>query len=496
MFNPPERSQRTTFFAFLLPACLLLSGLGSAAPTITLSKKSGPPTSQILVSGAGFGSDVGVDIFFGTQDKALVVTNGKGEFHDQPIYAPRSAQPGEHWITALERNNDKGAQEQFLVQTDWRQFHFEADGTRLNRYENVLNPKTVGDLQLRWTFSTGFSGLASSAAVVDGVVYIGGYYSWTFYALNAYTGAPLWGYDTDGLVISSPAVEKGLVYFGSGSNNVYASRADTGAVVWIHAANGPVYPSPVVVDGSVFMGSYDQQNIFALNASTGALLWSVTADGPVYSSPAVANGVVYIGSEYPGTSLFALNAKTGASLWTYTLGESGMDSSPAISNGVVYVSAGNLYALDASTGALLWSYAIGGTVSSPAVADGVVYVGGNSIYALDANTGALRWSYAIQGGVLSSPAVANGVVYVGGYDYNVYALDARTGAKLWSYRTNNAIYSSPTVANGMVYTGSDDGNVYAFGLPRASGAKQATAPKRSDPKTLRPDFRLKPSARR
>ena len=54
---------------------------------------------------------MGVDIFFDTKDEALVVTNGKGEFHNAGIYAPRSARPGQHWVTALERNNDKGAQE-------------------------------------------------------------------------------------------------------------------------------------------------------------------------------------------------------------------------------------------------------------------------------------------------------------------------------------------------------------------------------------------------
>jgi len=89
------------------------------------------------VSGHGFEPNVGVDIFFDTSDKALVVTNGKGAFHDARIYAPRSARPGEHWVTALERNNDKGAQKPFLVQTNWSQFQFDAGGTRLNPNENV-----------------------------------------------------------------------------------------------------------------------------------------------------------------------------------------------------------------------------------------------------------------------------------------------------------------------------------------------------------------------
>ncbi len=54
MFNPRERSRQVIFFAFLFVACLLLCSFASAVPSITLSKKSGPPTSKILVSGRGF----------------------------------------------------------------------------------------------------------------------------------------------------------------------------------------------------------------------------------------------------------------------------------------------------------------------------------------------------------------------------------------------------------------------------------------------------------
>ena len=105
-----ERPRPITSCRFLFIACLLLCGIASAAPSITLSKKSGPPTSGIRVSGRGFEPNVGVDIFFDSKDEALVVTNDKGEFHNAGAYAPRSARPGQHWVTALQRNNDKGAQ--------------------------------------------------------------------------------------------------------------------------------------------------------------------------------------------------------------------------------------------------------------------------------------------------------------------------------------------------------------------------------------------------
>jgi hypothetical protein len=36
--------------------------------------------------------------------------NGKGEFDNAKVHAPRTAYPGQHWVTALEQNNDQGAQ--------------------------------------------------------------------------------------------------------------------------------------------------------------------------------------------------------------------------------------------------------------------------------------------------------------------------------------------------------------------------------------------------
>ena len=126
------------------------------------------------------------------------------------------------------------------------------------------------------------------------------------------------------------------------------------------------------------------------------------------------------------------------------------------------------------------------------MANGVVYVGSydDNVYALNASTGALLWKYTTGYDVESSPAVANGVVYVGSVDHKVYALDASTGTKLGSYRAGDSVDSSPVVVNGLVYVGSEDGNVYAFGLPKGL-AKEA--PKRPDPKALRPDLNLKVS---
>jgi len=489
-----------------------------AAPSITLSKKTGPPTSQILVSGRGFEPNVGVDIYFDTKDEVLVVTDGQGRFEKAKVYAPKQARPGQHWVTALERNNDKGAQQPFLVQTDWPQFHFEADGTRLNPYENGLTPKTVRGLRLEWSYTTG-NEVWSSPAVANGVVYVGSG-TWTdfdIYALNAKTGAKLWSYDPGGWTLSSPAVADGVVYVGVWTysrGGVYALNANTGQVLWTYPSNDIYTSSPTVANGVLYIGTVYSNSVYALDAKSGRELWSYDTGAFVQSSPAVVNGVLYVSAGGDGQGqdgvLYALNAKTGSKLWSYPIGgcceasapipadeQHITESSPAVADGVVYVGAwnGNVYALNAASGALLWSYATGGDISSsPAVANGVVYIGsGGPVYALNARTGVLLWATAVSGGE-GSPAVANGVVYVGAWDNNVYALDASTGAVLWSYATGTHVESSPVVVNGEVYIGSDDDNVYAFALTDNGRSKQDAASKRPDPTTLRPDFGLKATA--
>ena len=102
MSDPRQRSNPIIFFVFVLRVSGALWNIRRRALHQSLQRV-GPPTSRILVSGSGFEPNVGVDIFFfDTKDKTLIVTNGKGEFHDARIYAPGSAHPGEHWVTALE----------------------------------------------------------------------------------------------------------------------------------------------------------------------------------------------------------------------------------------------------------------------------------------------------------------------------------------------------------------------------------------------------------
>lgn len=364
---------------------------------------------------------------------------------------------------------------------DWPMFHANLSHTGVGEGSPVLTPT------LLWKFETG-SGIYSSPAVVNGVVYIGSTDQY-FYALNAADGKQIWRYRTPNStspgVFSSAAVLNGVVYVGGGSV-AYAFNASNGAVLWQYSNGGtqPIESSPAVAYGIVFIGSSDTPRggyITALNASTGALVWSYNAMGAATSSPAVVNGVVYVGNP---PSLYAFNATTGAVLWDYASAATGT-SAPAIVNGVLFVGStwtGTVDAFNASNGAEIWNYRAGANVdSSPAVVNGVVYVGSGGgsvalldvghVYALNATNGNKIWSFTpptnsgenTEKAVFSSPAVLDGIVYVGSFNQNVYALNASTGAELWNYTTGNVVYSSPALVNGVLYIGSYDGYVYALG---------------------------------
>ena len=356
----------------------------------------------------------------------------------------------------------------------WPMFH---NDTANSGYSENIGPLTN---QILWKYKAG-SGIESSPAVVDGVVYFGSLWNGQngfVNALNATTGSKIWQFATNSGVESSPAVVDGVVYIGSYSGNVYALDAANGAVIWSFNTGGSVFPSPAVIDGVVYVGSATG-NMHALNATNGSPIWSYHTGGRIFSSPAVVDGVVYFGSE--DQTCYALKAGDGSRIWNFTTGGY-IDASPAVVNGRVYVGSrdGFIYSLNATNGSKVWAfypphrYYSGGPYyySTPAVNDGIVYIGSydNYVYALNAATSDLVWESQVGNYIFSSPIVAGGVVYVGSFDGNVYAINAATGDKIWRYQTGDKIRSSFAVANGVAYVGSGDGYLYAFGSLSAQPA--------------------------
>ena len=215
--------------------CFLFCGLSLAAPSITLSPPQGPPTTKIDVSGTGYGANAAVDIYFDTIDVCLVIATGAGDI-SCGIKVPREAQPHAHWISAVERGTNTGAQKPFTVRTNWAQFHGrDARHTGFNPFENTITPANVSQLDIFWEAVTGGTGTFSTPAVAGGNVYIGGL-DGNLYAFRTTTGTPVPGFPKTlggSVVFSSPALSRGNVYVGTAlpDGKLYAFRASTGAAV-------------------------------------------------------------------------------------------------------------------------------------------------------------------------------------------------------------------------------------------------------------------------
>lgn len=388
---------------------------------------------------------------------------------------------------------------------------------------------------VKWTFPTG-GWILSSPAVSNGLVYIGSDDN-NLYAVDSASGAAKWKFATEGPVRSSPAVAEGVVYFGSFDGNFYAVDATSGKLKWKFATGGErqfeakgihgylphhqtipdfwdmFLSSPAVDQGIVYFGSGDG-NVYALDAITGQLKWKFATGDVVHASPAVAAGTVYVGSF--DSWFYALDARTGELKWRFKTGEDkvnynqvGLQSSAAVSGGVVYFGCrdSHLYALDAATGQQKWAYNNHGTwiIASPAVHNDTIIAGTSIpglIRVLDAQTGVQRYEINAPSLVFSSAAIAGDFAYLGVFNGMLDAVDLRKHQIAWTFQTPagrkdalhligrdgrtdenrvfrshyyddmyraadrlfslGSVVSSPAIDNGVIYFGSTDGSLYAI----------------------------------
>jgi outer membrane protein assembly factor BamB len=403
------------------------------------------------------------------------------------------------------------------TQANWAQTYYNAGRTGYNPLESTLGTSNVSSLQLLWAASV--AGGVTNFAMDGGVLFATGQ-SNDLVALNASTGARLWGINTGGNPgINAIAAGQGLVFAecdftdtgGALYGAICAYRGTTGKRVWQYSTPCNCLPeasveAPLVYDNGVLYFGYSNGGtthtigIYAVTASTGALLWGYGAFSNSFSigEAALGGGNVYLDAgESP--EIDSLTAPNGNLTWTTPI--SGNNAAVSVSGGVVYASAqwngtnATLYALNGTTGATLWSYTYGteswcGSAqfpSPPAIAGGVVYLQGAdaNLYALRARTGALLWSDTPNTnqcgfGFTTSPTIANGVVYINGGENagaapNTTAYNAATGALLWaSPSVHGTLEVPPEVANGILYfAGPGDSicsSICAYSVPAGTKA--------------------------
>lgn len=264
----------------------------------------------------------------------------------------------------------------------------------------------------------------SSPTVVNGTVYIAN--SHEVYALNAQTGDKIWSFTPNNDLAGfkgSPVVVNGILYIGeyfTGLDNfsfVFALDAANGNLTWVFndfaGSSLETYGSPAYANNMVYFAA---GNLYAFDAESGKVMWQTPPPADYMASPFVAsNGVIYVQTDF---KLYAYNAMNGTELWNVAT-EGGASlfnlSGPVAANGNVYVPhLFGISALDESNGEKKWTIkSNNGRFSGPTI----------------------HWQI---GGTAT--------LFTGNEDdHKVYAFDATTGVKKWEFLTGGAIFSSPTV---------------------------------------------------
>ena len=132
---------------------------------------------------------------------------------------------------------------------------------RIKLYWNVfyiygIAPKPPRASGYLWSYSLGFGASSSSSPAVAGNnAYLG--VGKDVISLDLTTHQIQWTFNTDNLVVSSPAITDTAIYFGGEDGHLYAIDRATGAKLWDSATGYAITSSPAVADGMVYIGCDD-----------------------------------------------------------------------------------------------------------------------------------------------------------------------------------------------------------------------------------------------
>lgn len=323
--------------------------------------------------------------------------------------------------------------------------------------------------ELLWTFRVPQGGFESTAAIVDGVVYISDL-DGKIYALDLETGKKKWEYQVDSGFSASPSVRDGLIFVGDYDGTFYCLD-NAGKLKWKHATDAEINSSANFFQDNVLFGSQDA-TLYCLKMKTGELVWkfqiedqircmptvvenrcfvagcdarlhiidldkgqgltAVDIDGPTMVTPAVVGDSTYFGTEQ-GTA-FSVNWKEAKKNWDVKVDERGdsIRSSPAIAT------VGDQPAM------------IFGTRSK-------------KVYAVSLEKGHRLWSHTTKSVVDSSPVVADGRVFFGTDRGKLIALNVKDGSPSWETVLGGTVTASPAIASGKLIIANDRGTVFCFG---------------------------------
>jgi outer membrane protein assembly factor BamB len=260
------------------------------------------------------------------------------------------------------------------------------------------------------------------------------------YALDAKTGATLWGpVDLGGDTLwSALAYDAGKVFALNWDSTLSSYDAVSGAPGWSISLGSNFFGAPPTASNGVIYVSYNGF-VTAISESTGATNWSQAVMGGDESSPSLGPNGVYVAYSCPNDYGFALD---GTPQWHYFTSSciGGGGKTVAYANGLLYTrdTLTSGYILNAGTGTLVGNFA-GGTI--PAVtATQVFYMQNALLHAVDLASNTERWSFAGDGQLWTAPVVIDNSVIVGSDAGMLFAVNADTGTVNWQVQTGSSVY--------------------------------------------------------
>ena len=335
-----------------------------------------------------------------------------------------------------------------------------SESRQLSPQFDAVIPIPDNTIQPIWTFACA-DDIRGSALYHRGIVYFGSYDK-HLYAVNAESGKLIWKYQTDGGIVSRPAIADDAVFIGSEDSRLHVVSARSGSLLWTYYTNGPIRSSPFVAHGHVFIGS-DDMSLHAININGGRGIWQIGSIAEIRSTPFVTQDEIYSGNE---TGEFFCMDFRGGIKWRFKAKRAITSSAIVADNLVFFCSLDSyLYALDAKSGYLVWRFKMDkGSISSPAVADNLVYTGSidGNIYCINMDNAKEVWRFQTEHQVTGSPLVQGDELYCGSVDGNLYCLDRQTGQLRWKFKTNQPITANPAANDDRIYIGSTDNLLYAL----------------------------------
>jgi hypothetical protein len=350
--------------------------------------------------------------------------------------------------------------------------------------ETILNTANAPLLKKRFSYLTGGL-IASSAAIVAGVAYVGSWDGYE-YAIDARLGTLKWrtflGQTVDPAchpptigITSGAAVLNNVVYVGGGDAYWYALDSATGAVLWKvftgdNSQAGAHYnwSSPLLANGNAYIGIASncdaplvQGQLMQVNLAThqvvntvsfvpdgqvGGGVWTSPTLDPATNSVFVSTGTLNLQTQTMSEAIVQVDVNTLAirSVWQLPRDQAGLDTDWGTTPTLMTDRNGRLLLAAANKNGVLYAFDRTNLAAGP-VWQRTIAIGGDCPPCGD--------------GSISSGNFANGTLYYAGgntsingvgYQGAVRAIDPATGALLWEHGTDKAVIPAIAYDNGLV----------------------------------------------